>query len=123
MSPGSAIPPAACRKSKVTVKVKFTLEQATKAQSWNSTLPSTSALDEDGWSTPLPGRFTTGKEAVPIVQEAGWTPRPVRTSAENPPPRSLDRPARSEWLYRLRYAGPPAARIRLHTNATRNITS
>ena len=30
-----------------------------------------------------PGRFTTGKDPVPIVQEAGWAPGPVWTSAEN----------------------------------------
>jgi hypothetical protein len=36
-----------------------------------------SALDEGGWTAPRPGRFTPGKDAVPIVQEAGWAPRPV----------------------------------------------
>jgi hypothetical protein len=25
-----------------------------------------------GWSAPRPGRFTPGKDPVPIVQEAGW---------------------------------------------------
>ena len=53
-------------KSKVKVKVNFTLEQATKAQSRGRNLLLTSALDE--WeSTPLPGRFTPGKEPVPLV--------------------------------------------------------
>ena len=52
-------------------------------QMYSSTLPSTSALDVGGWSTPRPGRFTPGKDPVPIVQEAGWAPRPVRTGAEN----------------------------------------
>ena len=28
---------------------------------YSSTLPSTSALDVGGWSTPLPGRFTPGE--------------------------------------------------------------
>jgi hypothetical protein len=32
--------------------------------------------------TPRP-YFTPGKEAVPIVQEAGWAPVPVWTGAEN----------------------------------------
>ena len=32
-----------------------------------STLPSTLALDGGWWSTPRPGRFTPGKDAVPIV--------------------------------------------------------
>ena len=45
------------------------------------------------------------------------------TSAENLTPRSPDRPVRSESLYRLSYPGPPAARMRLHINAIRNITS
>ena len=40
-------------------KVKFTLQQAT--------LSLTSARDGGGWSMPRPGRFTPGKDAVPIV--------------------------------------------------------
>ena len=49
-----------------------------------------------GWSTPRPGRFTPGKDPVPIVYEAGWAPGPVSTGAENLAPtgiRSPDRPA------------------------------
>jgi hypothetical protein len=45
----------------------------------SSTLSLTSALDEGGWLTPRPGRFTPGKDLVPIVQEAGWSPWPVWT--------------------------------------------
>jgi hypothetical protein len=56
--------------------------------------------------TPRP-LFAPGKNPVPIVQEAGWAPGPVRTSAENLVPltgiRFPDRPARSQSLYRLRY--------------------
>ena len=55
--------------------------------------------------TPRP-LFTPGKEPVHIVQEAGWAPGPVWKCAENLAPtgiRSLDRPARSQSLYRLRY--------------------
>ena len=55
--------------------------------------------------TPRP-LFTPGKDPVPIVQEAGWTPGPVWTGAENLAPtgiRSPDRPARSHSLYRLSY--------------------
>jgi len=54
----------------IEVKVKFTLEQATKAQRGSrgsSTLSLTSALDGSGWSMPCPGCFTPGKELVPIV--------------------------------------------------------
>ena len=50
--------------------------------------------------------FTTGKDPVLIVQEAGWALGPVWTGAENLVPtgiRSPDRPARSQSLYRLRY--------------------
>ena len=53
--------------------------------------------------------FTPGKDAVSIVQEAGWAAGPVWTGGENLAPtgiRSPDRPARSESLYRLCYSGP-----------------
>ena len=55
--------------------------------------------------TPRP-LFTPGKDQVPIVQEAGWTPGPVWTGAENLDStgfRSPDSPARSQLLYRLSY--------------------
>ena len=38
---------------------------------YSSILPSTLALDGGGWSTPRPGRFTPGKDPVPIVI-GGW---------------------------------------------------
>jgi hypothetical protein len=52
-------------------------------------------------ATPWPP-YLREREPVPIVQEAGWTPGPVWTGAENLATagiRSLDRPARSEPLY------------------------
>ena len=49
------------------VKVKVTLEQATKVQRCSSTLFLTSALDVIGLSTLRPGRFTPMKDPVPIV--------------------------------------------------------
>jgi len=61
-----------------------------------------------GWSTPCPGRFSPGKDPIPIVQEARWASRPVWTGAENLAHtgiRSPDRPDRSETLYRLSYRG------------------
>jgi len=64
-----------------------------------------------GWEasvTPQP-LFTPGKDPVPIVQESGWAPGPVWTGAENLAStgiRSPDRPAHSQSLYRLSYAGP-----------------
>ena len=55
-----------------------------------------------GWvvsSTPWP-HFTTGKDPVPIVKEAGWAPGPVRTVGRSRPYRDSipDRPARSQSL-------------------------
>ena len=71
----------------VKVKVKFSLEQATKAQMgeymYSSTLHSASALDVGGWSTPRPGSFTLRKDPVAIVYEAGWAPVSVLRVAEN----------------------------------------
>jgi hypothetical protein len=65
-----------------------------------------------------PATLYPGENPVAIVQEAGWAPEPVWTSAENLAPtgiRSPDRPARSHSLYRLRY---PAHR-RQGTDPTR----
>ena len=55
---------------------------------YSSTLSLTSALDEGGWSTPRPARFTPWKDQVPIVYEAGWAPGTVWKSTEKlaPPP-------------------------------------
>ena len=53
--------------------------------------------------------FTSGKDPVPIVKEAGWAPEPVWIGAENlvhTGIRSPDLPARSVSLYGLRYPGP-----------------
>jgi len=52
-----------------------------------------------GWvvsSTPRP-HFTSGKDPVPILQEAGWAPGPVWTDGKSRPHRDSipDRPARS----------------------------
>ena len=53
--------------------------------------------------------FTPGKDPVPIVQEAGWTPGPVWTGVESLAHtwiRSPHRPARSQSFYRLPLPGP-----------------
>jgi hypothetical protein len=53
-----------------------------------------------------PPFFTPGKDPVPVVQEAGWAPRPVWTGAKNLAPTGIrfpDLTARSQSLYRLRY--------------------
>jgi hypothetical protein len=55
--------------------------------------------------TPRP-LFTTGKDPVPTVQEAGWALGPAWTGAENLARtgiQSADHPARSQSLYWLRY--------------------
>ena len=66
-----------------------------------------------GWvvsSTPQP-HFTPGKEPVPILQEAGWTPGPVWTGGKSRPHRDSipGRPARSQSLYRLSYNDRPVS--------------
>jgi hypothetical protein len=48
------------------------------------------ALEGGGWSAPRPGRFTPGKDPVPIVQEAGWASGPVWKSAKNLFPTGFD---------------------------------
>jgi len=55
-------------------------------------------------STPRP-QFTPGKDPVPILQEAGWTPGPVWTGGKSRPNRYSipDSPDRSQSLHRLGY--------------------
>jgi hypothetical protein len=53
-----------------------------------------------------PAALPSGKDPVPIVQEAGWAPGPFWTCAKNlasTGSRSPDRPARSQSLYRQSY--------------------
>ena len=80
-----------------------------REQRYSCTLSSTSALDGGGWATLRPGRFTPGKDPVPIVQEAAWATGPVWTGAENLAPTGIRSPygaAFSELVYRLSYRGP-----------------
>jgi len=61
-----------------------------------------------GWGVSVTPRLllTPGKDPVPIVQGAGWTPGLVWTGAENFGPtglRSPDCPAHSQSLYWVRY--------------------
>jgi len=60
-----------------------------------------------GWvvSSTLRPHFTSGKDPVPILQEAGWAPGPVWKGGNSRPHRDSipDRPARSQSLYRLSY--------------------
>ena len=98
------------------VKVKCTLVQALRLCAGRTAHRGSSGIallfldhgTKRGWGVSVTPRplFTSGKDQVPIVQEAGWAPGPVWTGAENLAPtriRSPDRPARSQSLYRLRY--------------------
>jgi hypothetical protein len=49
----------------------------------------TSTLEAGGRSAPRPGRFTPGKEPIPIVQEAWWAPGLVWTCAKNLAPTGI----------------------------------
>ena len=72
----------------------------------SSTLSLTTALGGGGWSATRPGRFTHGKDPVPVVQDARWAPGPIWTGTANLATTGIcspDRPARSEWSYRLRF--------------------
>jgi hypothetical protein len=50
---------------------------------------STSALGGGRWSASRPGRFTPGKDQLPIVQKAGWAPGPVWTCSKNLAPTGI----------------------------------
>ena len=52
-------------------------------RTFDSNLSLISALDEDGWLTPRPGRSNPENDPVPTVQEAGWAPGTVETGAGN----------------------------------------
>ena len=54
-------------KGKGKVRPRTGHEGPEREQMYSSTLPSTSALGGDGWSTPRPGRFTPGKDPAPTV--------------------------------------------------------
>ena len=64
----------------------------------------TAALEAGEWSAARPGRtLPSGKDPVPILQEAGCAPGPVWTDGKSRPHRDSipDLPARSQSLYRL----------------------
>jgi hypothetical protein len=92
------------------VKVKFSRYRPSVAQRVGRGI-AVLFYDRDtrrGWvvsNTPQP-HFTSGKDPVPILQEAGWAPGPVWTGGKSRPHRDSfpDRPVRSQSLYRLSYA-------------------
>jgi len=90
------------------LRITYTLEQAVKRAEVQLYFFFDLDARRCGWTTPRPGRFTPGKDPIPIVQEAGCVPGPFWTGAENLASteiRSPDRPARNESLYRLSYSG------------------
>ena len=66
-------------------------------------------------STPRP-QFTPGKDPVPILQEAGWAPRPFWTGGKSRSYRDSipDRPARSSVAIPTGLPGPPIAQRTVH---------
>ena len=52
----------ACKRKKRKVQPRTGYDGPEREQSYRSTFSVTSTLDRCGWSTPLPGRFTPGKE-------------------------------------------------------------
>jgi len=70
----------------ICIQLKLTLEHATKTQRGSrvTVLPFFNrGARWGGWSAPRPGRFTPGKDPVPIVQVAGWASVSVWVGAEN----------------------------------------
>ena len=93
----------------MTVKVEFTLQQASKAQRGKSTLSLTPALDGVGGQRHAPAALPPGKTRYPLYRRLGgpqvWSGRVRKISPHPTGIRSPDRPARSQSPYRLRYPG------------------
>jgi hypothetical protein len=85
------VPMSTNKYSEYVIEVKFSFEQATKAQKGSdiALFSLISALDGGGWSTPRPGRFIPGTHYI------GGR---VRKMSPTTGIRSPDRPAVSEWL-------------------------
>ena len=111
------------------VKVKVTLVQAPRLcrgrtahrGSRGIALPFHDHGTRRGWGVSVTSRllFTSGKNLVPIVEEAGWAPGPVWTGVENLAPTGIwspDRPAHSHLLYQLSYPAHPAIVITILTH-------
>ena len=71
----------------------------------NAFIPFSNFFSNFFFQSVTPPHFAPGKDPVPILQEAGWTPGPVWTGGKSRPHRDSipDRPARSQSLYRLSY--------------------
>ena len=76
---------------------------------YSCTLSLTSLLGGVGWSTQYPGLFAARKRPNTHCTRGRVDPGPVSTGAEHialTGIRPMDRPARSESLYRLHYPSP-----------------
>jgi hypothetical protein len=65
-----------------------------------------SVLGSGGWAAPNSGRVTTGKELLPIIQEAAWAFVLLQKITEHLAPTGIPSSAcqsRSESLYELSY--------------------
>jgi hypothetical protein len=99
------------------IKVKVTLEQATRAQRGSRYIALLFNLCTGWWvggQRHAPAALPTGKARYPLYRRLGGPQGPVWTGVENLAPTGIwspDRPACSELLYRLSYHGP---RKRLH---------
>ena len=79
-----------------------------------------------GWviiSAPRP-HFTSGKDLVPILQEAGWAPVPVWKGGKSHPHQDsiVDCPACSQSLYQLSYPGHKLLRLFSMTAICKQVT-
>ena len=74
----------------------------------------TAALEGGEWSAARPGHTLHRIDPVPILQEAGWAPGPVRTGGKSRPHRDSipDRPDPSQSLYRLSYSAQNITNMR-----------
>jgi hypothetical protein len=73
--------------SKVKVKVPHNRPEGIEGGSGIALLFLDLGARRGGWSAPRPGRFTPGKDPVPIVKEVGWAPgRAGRMRKISPPP-------------------------------------
>ena len=89
-------------------RYKNTSRRSRGGVEYSSTLSLTLALDGVDGQRHAPAALPP-KHPVPIVQEAGWASGPVWTDEKNLARtgiRSPDRPACSEFPYRLKYPGP-----------------
>ena len=76
---------------------------------YNSTLPSTSAIDGEGGQRHTPAALPPGQTGYTLYKRLALATGPVCMGAENLAPAGIlsqDRPARSESLYRLSCRGP-----------------